>query len=192
MFGMMTMRMGISNARNFSDKKMKIIRNILLITLALLVQSTVFGRLDIYGIRPDFAMLVLIFLANISSSVEIILYGFFIGLLQDVYSTELLGYNAFIMSLMGFFLDIAKKRLTVENYSVKVSATLVACLVHDLIYLSMYTKFDLSLIVRLFVLQSFPGAVYTSILALVFISVWEWAISGGVFIVIRELFGLRR
>ena len=39
---------------------MKIIRNILIIAVALLVQSTQFGRLAIAGIRPDMAMLALI------------------------------------------------------------------------------------------------------------------------------------
>ncbi|HUT63088.1 MAG TPA: rod shape-determining protein MreD, partial [Anaerolineae bacterium] len=87
---------------------MKIIRNILLIALALLLQSVLIGRLDMYGIRPDLSMIVLIFLANESRPVEIIIYGFFIGFIQDVYTPEYLGYNAFSMSLIAYFLSMMK------------------------------------------------------------------------------------
>ena len=167
---------------------MKIFRNILLVALALLIQSSMPGKLDIYGIRPDFALLVLIFLSYESSPARVILYGFLIGFFQDIYSPEYLGYNAFTMSLTAFFLGIVKERLTVENYTVKLFSTLIICLVHDGLYLSLYTKFDLSILVPLFTRESFPGAVYTSILAIAFIRVWEWVQSGGLAVVIQGLF----
>ena len=58
---------------------MKIVRNVLIIALALLLQSTLFGRFTIWGVKPDLAMLVLIFLVSSSGQVESVLYGFFIG-----------------------------------------------------------------------------------------------------------------
>ena len=171
---------------------MKIIRNILLIALALLLQSVLIGRLDMYGIRPDLSMIVLIFLANESRPVEIIIYGFFIGFIQDVYTPEYLGYNAFSMSLIAYFLSMMKERFTVENYLVKLGSTLIACLIHDVLYLSLYTQFDLSAISSLFVRESFPGAVYTSILAISLVRVWAWIENGGLIFVLRELIGFRR
>ncbi len=115
---------------------MKIIRNILIIALALLLQSTLFGRFSVWGIRPDLTMLVLILLVIDSGPVESVLYGFFIGFIQDVYTPEFLGFNSFTMSLMAFLLDNIKERLTVENYSVKALVTFTACTVHDIISLS--------------------------------------------------------
>ena len=171
---------------------MKTFRNILLIVLALLVQSSLSGKLDIYGVRPDFALLVLIFLTYESSPVSAILYGFFIGFFQDVYSPEYLGYNTFTMSLMAFFLGIVKERLTVEDYSVKLFSTLIICLVHDGLYLSLYTKFDLSILVPLFVRESLPGAVYTSVLAVLFLRAWEYVQSGGLAVVIQGLFSSKK
>ena len=168
------------------------VRNILIIIVALLVQSTLFGRMDIFGVRPDLAMLVLILIAGKVEPAESILYGFFIGFIQDVYTPEFLGFNAFTMSLMGFSLGIVKETLTVENYSVKTLLTLVACIVHDLLYLSLYTTFDFSLLLKLFVKNSLPGALYTSILAFLFIAAYEWAVGGGLKGVIRELTAGRR
>ena len=171
---------------------MKLIRNILLITLALLLQSTFFGRFDLYGVRPDLVVMVLIFLASEESPVVCIYYGFFIGFLQDVYSPEYLGFNAFTMSVMAFFLGIVKERLTVENFSVRLLITLLACMVHDIVYLSLYTRFDMPVLVQMFIRESIPGAVYTSVLAVLLIKVWQWAKTGGIIIVLRELLESRR
>ena len=171
---------------------MRIIRNILIIALALLLQSTLFGRFSVWGIRPDLTMLALILLVIDSGPVESVLYGFFIGFIQDVYTPEFLGFNSFTMSLIAFLLDNIKERLTVENYSVKAVVTFTACIVHDIIFLSFYTKFDGSMMVSLFVRVSIPGAVYTSVILVLFIIVWEWALSGGFYFVIQGLFRFRR
>lgn len=171
---------------------MKIIKNILLIALALLVQSTFLGRFDIYGVRPDLAMLVLLFIANTSGMVETILFGFFIGFLQDVYTPEFLGSNSLTMSLVGFFLGFVRERVTVEKVSVRFVVILLACIVHDMCYLFIYTQFDLSFMAGLFFRISLPGAFYTSILAVMIATVWEWAGRGGLYGVIRELVGWGR
>ena len=61
---------------------MSTLRNALLVILALLLQSTVFGRYDILGARPDFGMIALILLAGGVSGTECIVFGFFMGLVQ--------------------------------------------------------------------------------------------------------------
>ncbi|MFC1694065.1 rod shape-determining protein MreD [Candidatus Latescibacterota bacterium] len=171
---------------------MRIIRNILVIALAFLMQSIFFGRFTFFGVRPDLAMIVLIFLSHESNSVEIVLYGFFIGFFQDVYTPEYLGFNMLTMSFMAYLLDVAKEMLTVENYKIKMLVAFFACLVHDLIYLSLYTQFDYTVLTRLFLRSSLPGAIYTAILAVIFMRAWDWAVKGGLFIVVKELVGIRR
>ena len=174
-------------------KPIKTIRNILIIALALLLQSVLFGRYAIWGVKPDFAMLLLIFLVSDSDeAVSGILYGFIIGFICDMYSPDFLGANSFTMSLMGFFLGLIRERLTVEHYSVKAFVTFIACLVHDVIFLSFYTKFNHSMMLNLFIRESISGAVYTSVILVIMFILWEWIISGGVYFVARELFGNRR
>jgi len=171
---------------------MKIFRNILLIALALLLQSTLIGSMSVQNVRPDLAMLLLFLLVNVSGSVESILYGFLIGFVQDVYSPEFLGANAFTMSLMAFLIVYSKERLTVENYTVKATITFFTCVLHDLIYLSFYTQFDFSMIINDFLIFSILGAVYTTILMIVTVAVINWAMRGGVYFVVQGLFGDRQ
>lgn len=171
---------------------MKIVRNLLLIALALLVQSTLAGRFDIYGVRPDIAMLVLLYIAGSADAFEGVLYGFLIGFLQDVYSPEYLGYNALTMSLTGFILGFIRERVTVEKMIVRIIVTLLACLVHDLLYLILYAQFDFMVMTGLIIPGSIAGAVYTTVLAVAIITVWEWVEKGGLFGVVNELMGDRR
>jgi len=170
---------------------MKIVRNILLITLAFLIQATLFGRFDLFGVRPDLVMITLIFLAGETEPVGLIWYGFFMGFLQDVYSPEYLGFNTFSMSMMAFILGVIRDRLTVENYTVKLFTTLFACMVHDAVYYTLYTRFELPVMVSLFVRDGLPGAVYTAVLAVLLVSIWNRVQSGGVFFVVREIMGNR-
>lgn len=171
---------------------MKILRNILIIALALLLQSTFGAKFSIFGARPDIAMLVLILLVTDSGQVGSVLYGFFIGFLQDVYSPEFLGANSFTMSLMGFLLDFGKERLTVENYFVKAAVSFTVCILHDIIFLSLYTKFNSYIILNLFIKESLLGAVYTSLLLVIIVMVWEWTTRGGFGYVLQGLLGNRR
>jgi len=168
---------------------MQVVRNILLIVLALLVQSTFGTRMEIMGARPDFALLVLMLLASRGNTVTSIMYGFIIGFLQDVYSPEFLGANAFAMSLMGFILGEFRERLAVENTGVKFVSTFVAILVHDTVYLSLYSRFEFSVTWTLFVRMSLACALYTAVLGVVLVGIWHWLERGGFFSVVRELLG---
>ena len=168
---------------------MQVVRNILLIVLALLVQSTFGTRMEIMGARPDFALLVLMLLASRGNTVTSIMYGFIIGFLQDVYSPEFLGANAFAMSLMGFILGEFRERLAVEHTGVKFVSAFVAILVHDTVYLSLYSRFEFSVAWTLFVRLSLSGVLYTALLCVVLVGIWHWLERGGFFSVVRELLG---
>jgi len=171
---------------------MKILRNLLIIALGLLAQSVVAGRFDIYGVRPDLTMLVLLYITSTSNAFEGVLYGFLIGFFQDVYTPEYLGYNALTMSLMGFMLGFVRERVTVEKVMVRILVTFAACIVHDLLYLILYAQFDFIVMAGLLVQGSIAGAFYTAVLAVLFITVWEWLGKGEFFGVIGELMGNRR
>ncbi len=181
-----------SYALNYSSDYMKIVRNILIIALVLLVQSTLTSRFAIFGIQPDMVLILLFLLVYVSGPAESIAYGFLIGFLQDVYTPEYLGANAFSMSLVAFLLDISRDRFTIENYPVRTLVGFLACIIHDIVYLSFYTKFDSGMMADLFIRESLPGAVYTSALLLTLIAAWDWLTKGGLEYVLQGLLGARR
>ena len=128
-------------------------------------------------------------LASRGNAVTSIMYGFLIGFLQDVYSPEFLGANAFAMSLMGFILGEFRERFAVEHAGVKFVLTFVAILVHDSVYLSLYSGFAFSVAWTMFVRTSLSGALYTAVIGVVLVGIWQWLERGGLFSVVRELLG---
>ena len=164
----------------------------MIIALVLLVQSTITGKFALFGVRPDIVLILLILLTHDSDPTTSIAYGFMIGFLQDIYTPEFLGANAFSMSLIAFLLGVSRERFTVENYPVRALVGFFACVFHDIIFLSFYTKFDYAMMTDLFVRESLPGAVYTATLLLVVIAVWDWLTGGGLEYVFQGLLGSRR
>lgn len=146
----------------------------------------------LFGFQPDFAMIALVFIAESTGFVQCILFGFAIGFFQDVYSPEYLGYNSLTMSVLAFILAFIRERLTTENFSVRLLMIFITCLLHDLIYLSMYAGFDFAILFNIYVWNSIIGAAYTSVLAMVLISLRKWLKSGGLHIAVNEIVGYRR
>ena len=171
---------------------MKVFRNIVIIALGLLIQSTIMGHFSFLDARPDIPMIMLFFLTIKSGKVQSIFYGFFIGFLLDVYSPEYLGLNAFTMSLIAFLLNMVSNRLSLELYGLKVSIAFAACLIHDIIYLLLYTKFDYTITLRLLFTENLLGEVYSTLIILALSKLWEIGINGGIEFVFQGLFGFRR
>lgn len=182
----------LSPDRKYSEGDMQTIRNILLAILALLLQSTVAEHVTLFGFRPDMAMIAIVFIAESTGFVPCILFGFAIGFFQDVYSPEYLGYNALTMSVLAYILAFIRERLTTENFSVRLLMIFIACLLHDLIYLSMYAGFDFAVMFNIYVWNSIVSAAYTSVLAMIIISLRRWLKSGGLHFAVNEIVGYRR
>ena len=93
-----------------------VVWGIVFILVAALLQSTVFSRLAFYiHAIPDFALIILVFIAYVNGTMTGQLTGFFSGFLLDFLSAAPLGLNALVRTLIGaltglikgtFFLDI--------------------------------------------------------------------------------------
>ncbi len=71
--------------------------------LILLLQFTVGNWITVIGIKPDFVLLYVIYLGYREGRVSGVLYGFSLGLLQDVAAASaFIGLSALIKSIIGF------------------------------------------------------------------------------------------
>jgi rod shape-determining protein MreD len=83
--------------------------------VAALLQSTLFFRLSLHRVIPDFTLGIVVYSAYVNGTMTGQLSGFFSGLLLDFISSAPLGLNALIRTLIGavtgllkgtFFLDV--------------------------------------------------------------------------------------
>lgn len=94
---------------------MKIYLKIGIIVAALLIQLTLINLFTIQGLKPDLILLVVIVFSLLQGAEEGTIFGFASGLLQDIFSTGLLGVNALVKTIIGFICGILKVRIFAEH-----------------------------------------------------------------------------
>lgn len=95
----------------------------LVLVIALLLQSTVLDHAAIAGVKPDLALIVLVFVAVQGGSTVGQLSGFAAGLVQDLLSLPPLGVGALVRTTIGFV--YGKLQGALASSSVLASVTLV-------------------------------------------------------------------
>lgn len=146
---------------------MKIARNMLLIVLALFVQTSWVEAVAIFGIKPDVVVLTLVFIGIHGGQIEATLLGFFSGFLLDIYNPEWMGANALANSLVGFTAGYSRIGVVAEDLQVQAAILFFASLLHDFIYFAIYSFSDPLNIGVLMMRYSLGMAVYTSVLGIV-------------------------
>jgi len=113
---------------------LRIVRNILLLVLALVLQTTWARALEIFALKPDLVLLSLVYVALRCGEIEAVLFGFFIGFTQDIYMPADLGLNALTKSIIAFSVSYGRTGIVSDSIQVQVGLLLGTVLLHDLIY----------------------------------------------------------
>lgn len=109
-------------------------RNLLLIVAALLIQSTLAELISIGQIKPDFVLIVLVFLSLSDGQIAGTIFGFLSGWFQDVYSPQYFGLNALCKSVVGFFVGYGSGGVIERNLVVQGIILFMASFFHDALY----------------------------------------------------------
>ncbi len=152
---------------------MKGLRDGLVLLVVLVLQATIVNRIAISGVRPDLLVAFIVYFGWMRGPIPGVMGGFTVGLLQDLDAPGPLGLNALAKTVVGFLVAKAGFRVHRSNVGVRFFFFLLAMLVHDLIYFSIYTTGDLSALARQLAFVAVPSAVYTTVLVLVLLETVE-------------------
>ena len=94
---------------------MKILLKGAIIVVALVIQLTLINSVTILGLKPDLIMVVVVVFSLRKGEKEGTISGFASGLLQDIFSTGLLGINALAKTVIGFTCGILKEKIFHEH-----------------------------------------------------------------------------
>lgn len=101
------------------------------------LQTNVLQAVEIAGVRPDLALIVIAYVAVMNGSFEGELGAFIGGLVEDILSLSPPGFHALLRTLMGFLYGIVHNRMLVDAVLVPVlllaAGTLVKALLAGLI-----------------------------------------------------------
>jgi len=98
-----------------------------------LLQSTVFiDILRIEEVKPDLLLIVVSFLAFRYGAMIGQCSGFAAGMMQQIFSPALLGCYAFVFTVIGFTLSIARHKINADNFITSVLIVFLATLLKGL------------------------------------------------------------
>jgi rod shape-determining protein MreD len=84
--------------------------------LLAIIESVLFGAIDITGVRPDILVLAIILMSARMDFSRLLLLAFLLGVSRDFYSAGPLGMNAFALTLTAFVLLVIEEFVAVENW----------------------------------------------------------------------------
>lgn len=169
---------------------MRVVRNLLLIALALLIQTSWAHSIRILDIGPDLVIIVLVYLGLSGGQIEGTLYGFASGFLLDVYSPETMGVNALANSVVGFSVGHFRTGVNVEDFRVQALLLFVAVVLHDLIYyLFANVLSNPDAILGLIFGFVFGTALYTAVVGIGISLVLSIRFNKGIYLDARRLYG---
>jgi len=76
---------------------------------AIVLQSTVFGQIKLFGTKPELLYIVTVLLAIIEGPQEGMLFGFFGGMAQDFFLNQPKGVTALTLTLLGYTMGLARQ-----------------------------------------------------------------------------------
>jgi len=132
----------------------------------LALQATLVPHLAIAGIRPDLPLIAVVMLASARGSTAGTIGGFCIGLAQDLSNPAFLGLNALAKSLLGFAAGTLRVHLDAGSLPMRAAVFFVSVLGHDLVYLTILTRLELSELFLGLVTRSLPTAFYTLVVGM--------------------------
>ena len=144
-----------------------ILRRILLLLFAFLLQTTWVQSLQILDIVPDLVVVTLVLTALVVDPIESILMALFVGLLQDAYLPQNLGLNALVNVLVVLAVGLARSGIVVDNLRVQVVFVVAAVLLHDLIYYIGYSGVPLVEVPFFWLRYALGRAAYSGVLGMV-------------------------
>ncbi|MEL6821658.1 MAG: rod shape-determining protein MreD [Calditrichota bacterium] len=132
--------------------------------VAILLQSTLVKFMDIGNIRPDLILIALVIFSLNYGAVAGSTAGFFIGIISDLISGNVLGFGSLAKSITGYIAGGGAGLF--KDGSRFVVPLIVSCLVHDLVLFGV-RNFDQPISWRVVMwFQILPTLGYTTILGL--------------------------
>ncbi len=118
-----------------------VIVSTLLLGLAVIIQSTLLKWAAFRGVKPDIALIILIFISIRKGSMTGQTSGFISGLIQDILSLSPLGFHAFYRTVLGFLYGLTVGSIFVDPVLMPVILVVVGTLIKGIISSLLVTIF---------------------------------------------------
>jgi rod shape-determining protein MreD len=109
------------------------VATIVALVICILLQSTLLGKIAIRGVRPDLALIVLIFVAMRRGSMVGQMSGFASGFLEDLMNVSPLGFHSLLRTVMGYLYGLLSGNVFIDPFLMPIVLTVVATILKGLL-----------------------------------------------------------
>ena len=119
--------------------------------LNLFLESTLLDRVEIFGVVPNFSLILLVTIALSRGKMTGGFVGLVVGLLEDIIFSPIIGVKAFIYFFIGYTVGMSENKLSRDNLLIPVLMTCAATVFYNtaflilMYFLSGVSHFDSSL-----------------------------------------------
>ncbi len=147
----------------------KIFAYILMILGMFVLQTTIFHAFSLGGIVPNLLLIIVMCAGLMNGQTQGLLYGFFSGLLCDIFFGSFLGFYALLYMYIGFLIGLFHRSFYVKNYVLPLSLLAGADLLYGLAcYFLLFLFRSRFAFWQYMFSQILPEMIYTMVVALVF------------------------
>lgn len=106
----------------------------IVILLNFFLQSSIFPYINVLGIVPNTALLIVISIALYKGRFYGGFVGFVIGIIQDIVFSPVVGVNAFIYFFAGYLVGLVENKLTKENILIPILFSILGTIYYNFSY----------------------------------------------------------
>jgi len=99
---------------------------VLTMAICILLQSTILGRIAIRGVRPDLALIVLIFASMRRGAMVGQVSGFATGFLEDLMNVSPLGFHSLLRTVIGYVYGLLSGNVFIDPFLMPIILTVIA------------------------------------------------------------------
>jgi len=106
---------------------------VITLALCILLQSTLLNRIAIKGVRPDLALIVLVFVSMRRGSMVGQVSGFAAGFFEDLMNVSPLGFHSLMRTLIGYLYGVFAGNVFIDPFLMPMVLTVVATILKGLL-----------------------------------------------------------
>ena len=101
--------------------------------ICILLQSTILGRIAIRGVRPDLALIVLIFVSMRRGAMVGQVSGFATGFLEDLMNVSPLGFHSLLRTVIGYVYGLLSGNVFIDPFLMPIILTVIATILKGIL-----------------------------------------------------------
>ncbi len=113
---------------------MFIIKLVLVVIINLILGTTIFPYISVYGVVPNLSLLVVMFIGAYKGRTYGGILGIIIGLINDILFSSIIGINALILFFAGYLVGLVEDRIIKDNTVIPIILALAGTIYYSFVY----------------------------------------------------------